>query len=420
MQAARDTGGAALATLEDVIRDEILREGPMPFAHFMALALYHPALGYYNGGAGREPLGWEGDFFTSGDVHPLWGWTLARQLHQMWELLGRPARFDVLEPGAGRGLLAREVWRFARERAPDWAAALRYTLIDQAAPDSPLRRAREQRLSAELAALGVPAEVVRWLDDPHEIPPGALVGCVVSNELVDALPVHLVEKQGGVLAEVYVAVDERTGRLVEQLGEPSSPAVSGYLDVYHVPWRGFPDGWRAEVRLAAEPWLRDTTSPLSHGYVLTIDYGDTARGLYTRDRRHGTLAAYSRHQLAERTLAQPGQQDLTAHVNFTALIASGRLLGLRLAGLTTQANFLKRLGIRAEAEALAQRLYPAAEAERHTDRGQADYLRKRALLGAVATLLNPHGLGGFRVLIQQRGAPGTSRRLLGLGPQSDS
>ncbi|HEU5439068.1 MAG TPA: class I SAM-dependent methyltransferase, partial [Ktedonobacterales bacterium] len=294
------------------------------------------------------------------------------------------------------------------------------TLIDQAAPDSPLRRAREQRLRIELAALGVPPEAVRWLDDPHEIPPGALVGCVVSNELVDALPVHLVEKRDGALAEVYVAVDERTGQLVERLDEPSSQAVSGYLDAYHIPWRGYADGWRAEVRLAAEPWLRDTTAPLSHGYVLTIDYGDTARGLYTRDRRRGTLAAYSRHQLAERPLAQPGHQDLTAHVNFTALIASGRLLGLRLAGLTTQADFLKRLGVRAEAEALAQQLYPAAETERHTDRGQADYLRKRTLLGAVATLLNPHGLGGFRVLIQQRGAPGTSRRLFGLGPQNDS
>src|SRR5262249_22408546 len=119
-----------MSALEAIIRGAIAREGPLPFARFMALALYHPALGYYTGGArGREPLGWEGDYLTSGDLHPLWGWTIAHQMHQMWELLGRPALFDVLEPGAGRGLLAREVWRYAREQAPNWSSALRYTLV---------------------------------------------------------------------------------------------------------------------------------------------------------------------------------------------------------------------------------------------------------------------------------------------------
>ncbi|HKS68983.1 MAG TPA: SAM-dependent methyltransferase, partial [Ktedonobacterales bacterium] len=187
-------------------------------------------------------------------------------------------------------------------------------------------------------------------------------------------------------------------------------------DAFHIPWHSYPDGWRGELRLAAGPWLRDATAPLARGFVLTIDYGDIARHLYTRDRRRGTLLGYAHHQLAERPLAQPGQQDLTAHVNFTALIEEGRMLGLRLVGLTTQAEFLRGLGIREEAERIAARRYPAADRERHTDRGQADYLRKRALLGAVATLLNPHGLGGFRVLVQQRGVPGAGRRLLGLGP----
>ena len=402
--------------LEDLIRDEILRDGPMTFARFMALALYHPRLGYYSGGGtGREPLGWSGDYFTSGDVHPLWGWAIARQLHQMWVLLGQPGRFDVIEPGAGRGALARDVWAHAREQAPAWAKALRYTLVDRAEEDNPLRLARERRLAEELAALEVPAEAVRWIADPRDLAPGSLVGAVVSNELVDALPVHVVEKRGETLAEVYVAVDERSGRLVERLAPPSSPAVATYLDAFHVPWHSYPDGWRGELRLAAGPWLRDATAPLARGFVLTIDYGDVARHLYTRDRRRGTLLGYAHHQLVERPLAQPGQQDLTAHANFTALIEEGRMLGLRLVGLTTQAEFLRGLGIHKEAERIAALRYPAADRERHTDRGQADYLRKRALLGAVATLLNPHGLGGFRVLVQQRGVPGAGRRLLGLG-----
>jgi SAM-dependent MidA family methyltransferase len=411
--------GGGVDRLEDLIRDEIARDGPMTFARFMALALYHPQLGYYSGGGtGREPLGWSGDYITSSDVHSLWGWALARQLHQMWDLLGQPPRFDVIEPGAGRGTLARDVWAYARAQAPDWARALRYTLVDRAAATSPLRRARAERLAADLATLPVPAGAVEWAADPRDLAPGSLVGVIVSNELVDALPVHVVEKRGETLAEMYVTGEEHSGRLVEWLGAPSAQAVATYLDTFHVPWRHYPDGWRGEVRLAAGPWLREAAAPLARGFVLTIDYGDTARRLYTRDRRHGTLLGYAHHRIVEHPLSQPGQQDLTAHVNFTALIEAGRALGLRHVGLTTQADFLRGAGIREEAERIASLRYPAAESERHTDRGQADYLRKRALLGAVATLLNPHGLGGFRVLVQQRGVPGAGRRLLGLGPSS--
>lgn len=399
--------------LADLIAQEIAQDGPITFARFMERALYEPTLGYYaGGGAGREPLGWAGDYITSGDLHPLWGWTLARQLHQMWQLLGQPTRFDVLEPGAGRGLLARDVWRYATERAPEWAATLRYTLVDRTSAAAPLRQAREQRLRAELARAGAPPDATRWLDAlPTDEP---LVGCVVSNELVDALPVHVLEARAGALYEVYVALDPARGALVERLDAPSSPDVAAYLDTYAIPWRRYPDGWRCEVCLVAAEWLRAATTPLQRGFVLTIDYGDTARALYTPTRRQGTLAAYRQQTLSDHVLAQPGRQDLTAHVNFSALIAAGRAAGLRLAGLTTQAELLQRLGIRAETDALAARLYPAAISERHTDRGQADYLRMRSLHGAVANLLNPRGLGSFRVLVQQRGVPGAARKLIGL------
>lgn len=404
-----------MSELEAVIAEEIGREGPIPFARFMALALYHPTLGYYaGGGQGREPLGWEGDYFTSGDLHPLWGWTIARQLYEMWELLDRPARFDVVEPGAGRGLLARETWRYALARAPEWAAALRYTLVDRAPADSPLRRARERRLDEQLAAFEVPEARVAWASDLAEVTrEGPLTGCVVSNELVDALPVHVVQAEGGELREVYVDVERASGRLVETLGPPSAPEVAGYLDHYKVPWRQYPNGWRAEICLEAAPWMRACATALGRGFALTIDYGDTARRLYTRDRRHGTLAVYTHHQLGERPLAQPGRQDLTAHVNFSALIEAGRAGGLRFVGLTTQEVFLRRLGIQRETEALAAKLFPAADSERHTEHGQADYLRRASLRNAVATLLNPHGLGGFRVLAQHKGVPGAGSRLSG-------
>jgi SAM-dependent MidA family methyltransferase len=402
--------------LDSLIRAEIARSGPIPFARFMELALYHPQLGYYaGGGAGREPLGWSGDYFTSGDVHSLWGWALARQLHQLWELLDRPPRFDVLEPGAGRGLLAIEVWRYALERAPEWAAALRYTLADRAPAASPLRAARERRLAVALTELGAPTERTRWIATPTEaFAARSLTGCIVSNELADALPVHVVVAQGGELREVYVGLDATVQRLIEVLDAPSSPAVATYLDRFGVPWRGYPDGWRAEVCLVAEEWMRDLAMLLARGCVLTLDYGDSARRLYTRDRRRGTLMVYAHHQLGERPLAHPGQQDLTAHVNFTTLQAAGRAARLRTAGLTTQAAFLTALGIREEADALAARCFGAAETARHTSRGALDYLRRGSLHAAVRTLLDPYGLGGFKVLAQHRGLPSAGRRLLGL------
>ncbi|HLJ80191.1 MAG TPA: SAM-dependent methyltransferase [Ktedonobacterales bacterium] len=404
-----------MTDLTSILADDIAHNGSMTFARFMAVALYHPTLGYYNGGGqGREPLGWSGDYFTSGDVHPLWGWALARQLHQMWELLGHPARFDVIEPGAGRGLLARETWRYALARAPEWAAALRYTLVDRSAPDSPLRQARERRLLADLAALAIPDGGIRWANTLADaIPDGPITGCVVANELVDALPVHIVEHCGGALREVYVTLDEQTGALAEVLGPPSAPEVASYLNTYRIPWRRYPDGWRAEVCVEAIAWMREVAAILRRGFTLTIDYGDTARRLYTPERWRGTLAVYARHQMGERPLARPGGQDLTAHVNFTALVEAGRAGGLRLAGLTTQGELLRRLGIVEEMEAIGTRLYPAADTERHTDRGQADYLRRMSLRGAVSTLLDPRGLGGFRVLTQQRGVPGASRALTG-------
>ena len=409
-----------MSALDVILAEEIAREGPVPFARFMEVALYSPSLGYYSGGGeGREPLGWEGDYFTSGDVSPLWGWSIARQLHQMWELLDRPARFDIVEPGAGRGQLARETWRYALARAPEWAASLRYTLVDRTPADSPLRRQRERWLNDQLAAFGAPEATIHWAGALSDVArEGPITGCVVSNELVDALPVHILQLDGGALREVYVDVDPASGRLIEALGAPSSPELAAYLDTFAIPWRSYPDGWRAEVCLDALAWMRSVAEIVSRGFALTIDYGDMAPLLYTPERRQGTLAVYARHTFGASPLAQPGRQDLTAHVNFSALVASGRAAGLRCTGMTTQELFLRRLGIVEEMESLATRLFPAADSERHTERGQADYLRRTSLRNAVATVLNPRGLGGFRVLAQHKGVPEAGERLLGFAAPS--
>ncbi|HEU5368168.1 MAG TPA: SAM-dependent methyltransferase, partial [Ktedonobacterales bacterium] len=201
------------ASLQASIRERLAEAGAITFADYMNLALYHPRFGYYTAGAPR--VGWGGDFFTSAHLHPLFGACIARQLIQMWEALERPTPFVVLEEGAGQGLLAKHAQTYAQEHAPGLAEALCYQTADAGQP-------------------GAPASAL----SPHVI---------LSNELIDAFPVHLVETRGGRLREVYVI--ERDGRLAEQLDEPSSPEVAGYLERFGIPWQGFGDGWRAEINL---------------------------------------------------------------------------------------------------------------------------------------------------------------------------
>jgi len=376
------------ASLEALIRERLAASGAITFAEYMDLALYHPRFGYYTAGAPR--VGWaRGDFFTSAHLHSLFGACMARQLAWMWEALKRPMPFVVREEGAGQGLLAEQVRTFAQEHIRGLAEALRYQTVDvgdaaEAAPAPPAAGACGNRVSASSDAPRAPA--------PHVI---------LSNELIDAFPVHLVEIRGGRLLEVYVV--ERAGRLAEHLDEPSSAAVSGYLDRFKVPWQRFGDGWRAEINLRALEWMRATAQRLARGgFVLTIDYGDTSRSLYTRARRRGTLLCYFRHLINEEPLAWPGQQDITAHVNFSALIDEGRRSGLSRSRFTTQREFLLGLGIREEMEALRASRFGAADAARHTDQGQSDLLRAYSLRNAVNALLEPAGLGGFRVLLQRK------------------
>jgi SAM-dependent MidA family methyltransferase len=374
----------APSPLEAFLYERVRVAGALTFAEYMDLALYHPQYGYYTAGAPK--VGWSGDFFTSPHLHPLFGLCLARQLAQFWEALKRPGPFVVVEEGAGQGVLARHVRAAAQERWPEMAGALDYRALD----------VRPAYSANKLAATGLRPEP----------------DVILSNELLDAFPVHVVEARGGRLLEVLVV--ERGGRLAEQLGEPSSPAVAGYLDRFRVPWRAFGDGWRAEVNLRALEWMRATAERLRPGgFALTIDYGDTARRLYTRWRRRGTLLCYSHHSTNEEPLLRPGQQDITAHVNFTALIEEGRRFGLRRTRLTTQREFLLDLGIREEVEALRASQFAAADTARQSDQGQAALLRYYSLRNAVGALLDPAGLGGFRVLIQRkrrRSASGTTQR----------
>lgn len=367
-----------VSSLQQRIIELILQQGPIPFAEYMRMALYDPDQGYYVTGETR--VGWEGDFFTSTDVSDLFAHCMGRQLLQMWKMLGEPTTFGILEQGSGRGDLARGVRAWAEYTATELATALDYRTAD---------------INAGLDVLQTHIE-------------GFVPTVILSNELIDAFPVHVVEKHGGRLFEVYVT--EQHGRLQETLGEPSNEAVSDYLDSFKVPWRTFDDGWRAEINLDAIQWMQRTSQLLlgpnarrkRRGFILAIDYGDTARELYTPDRYRGTLASYYKHQFTERPLARPGQQDITAHVNFTALLHTGRQQGLHLHSLTTQRQWLMNLGIFDELEQIHRQKFAIVDQERASDAGQIAMLQWYNLRQRVSTLIDPRGLGNFKVLILKR------------------
>ncbi|MFL5625450.1 MAG: class I SAM-dependent methyltransferase [Ktedonobacteraceae bacterium] len=360
-------------SLQQLIIERIQREGPITFAEYMRMALYEPGYGYYVTGPAR--MGWEGDYYTSTDVATFFAHCMGRQLHQWWDKLGRPARFNVLEQGAGRGHLGSEIEVWARQADATFHDALEYYTED-------IRLGQDVRARA------------------HEASDRPVPAVILSNELIDAFPVHIVETRQGQLYEVYVDVE--AGKLREVLGTPSTAEVADYLNSYNIPWSSFGDGWRAEINLDALRWMQQVAQRLRRGFILTIDYGDKARELYTRYRRRGTLACYFQHQMHERPLIHPGQQDITAHVNFSALITEGRRQGFRLHKFTTQRLWLEEMGISQELEQLRTSKFAAADTERATDHGQVALLQWYNLRQRVAALTDPTGMGNFKVLVLRR------------------
>lgn len=364
-----------MTPLQQLIIERIQREGPITFAEYMRMALYEPGYGYYVTGPAR--MGWEGDYFTSTDVSNFFAHCMGSQLQQLWEKLRCPKPFVVLEQGAGRGDLTRGVQEWADEKSPDFGQALSAMTED-------MRTGQDVRLQAQESA--TPTR-------PHVI---------ISNELVDAFPVHVVEKRDNQLYEVYV--DALSGRLREILDTPNSPQVAEYLDTHAIPWQGYQDGWRAEINLDAEIWMQQAAQRLQAGYLLTIDYGEKAKALYTPHRYRGTLTSYYQHQLTERPLTRPGEQDLTAHVNFSGLIAEGRRQGLKLVKYTTQKDWLESLGIQEELNELRTSQYAVADTARASDEGQVALFRWYNLRQRVATLTDPAGMGNFKVLLMRKPA----------------
>ncbi len=356
--------------LAELLLERMRANGPIPFSEFMRACLYHPEHGYYARAEARRFA----DYYTSPEVHPVFGRLLARQLAEMWERLGRPGEFLAVEAGAGAGRLAGQILDFAERGLPEFFGAMRYVAVE---PGEGRRAGQQQAIGRHVDAGRAESRATL----PENIP----AGCVFSNELFDALPVERVVVGAGGLREILVG--ERNGWFAEAQSGACSPRVAEFFARQGV---RFAEGQQAEAALDVCDWILEAGRRLERGFVMTIDYGHEAPGLYNARHMRGTLLAYRDHRVSEDFYAAPGLQDLTAHVSFTALDLWGHDGGLERTGLASQTRFLLALG-------------RANEFADIYDEGQSETERLRARL-LWKTLIYPEGMGEtFQVFIQHRG-----------------
>ena len=343
----------------------------------MRLALYRPRGGYYTAG---EPVGSSGDYYTSPSAHPAFGALLAVQLVQMWRLMGHPDPFTVVELGSGNGLLGRDIAAYSAHLPPEFRRSLRYVCLDYRAA-SGVERELPQELGlprVERIAARIPTDVSLG----EVIPLRGVKGCFLSNELLDAFPVHQVVQQDDRLRELYVAL--QAGELAETLGDLSTPALTQRLEDLGIE---LAEGQAAEINLGLDRWSEEVAGSLEAGFVLTIDYGRPAVELYSpQERYQGSLTTYFRHVQTDDPLRHIGRQDMTAQVDFTSVINAGRRVGLEPLGYTTQRRFLANLGL----EQFQRRLTSLGLSHRELRSNRA----------GMVDLARPGGLGDFRFLVQ--------------------
>lgn len=361
------------------------------FAEYMDMVLYHPQYGYY---FNDVKIGFRGsDFFTSASLGADFGELLARQFYQMWEILDQPICFSLVEMGAGQGILASHILNYIKQEYLDFFAAVQYMIVEK----SSTLKQKQQQLLQDFS--------VKWCN-LEEIEPKSLTGCCFSNELLDAFPVHQFTLEAGELREIYVTIAKNNSQpiFIEVIGEPSTPQLAEYFDLVgiNLSQNTYENGYRSEINLAALKWLGIVADCLQRGYVLTIDYGYPAHRYYHPRRNQGTLQCYYQHRHHDHPYINIGRQDITAHVDFTALSSGGERCGLKKVGWTQQGLFLMALGIGERLAALSSQKQPISQ-----------LLQRRE---GLHQLINPGGLGNFGVLVQSRGltAQEASQPLQGL------
>ncbi len=368
--------------LREQIESEIRERGPIPFSRYMELCLYDPAHGYY--AANASQFGKAGDFYTSSDIHAVFGRLVGRQFEEMWHALDRPPKIEILELGPGRGLFARDVLDWSKKKFPDFFGAVTYTLQEE----SPALRARlqetlQQHVESGKAHIGTvtpaqPAEPSPAPVGTHRTlrPETPLI--LFANEFFDALPVEILSPQG----KLHLALE---GTRLHETWLPPLAEELEYLDRYGV----HPEpGERIEVPMIAQTWIDQIARTINRGFLLLIDYGYT-RSEQLAGRHRGTLMAYRQHSVSPDPYQAPGEQDLTSHVNFTALTTACEQAGMQVEKLLTQSQFLMGIGEKNQfADAFEDCRIPQERA-------------KVAL--QLKNLITPDGMGeNFQVLMANR------------------
>jgi len=333
----------------------------------MEAALYDEAHGYYpsrRNQPGSTPVGTDGDYFTSPSSHPAFGALLALQLDEMWRSMGSPPEFTVVEMGAGDGVLGADISQYIEQELPDFAKCVSYISTDLAPP-------------ANSVSVGQTSQL-----------PTGIVGCVISNELLDAFPVNRFVVQNGEVREIYV--DFQDDKFVETIGDVSEPEISARVEPF---LDSLPENYRGEVNLRIGYWADSVAATLESGYVLTIDYGYDRPELYKPTRIDGSLRCYYQHTLSQNPMGRIGKQDVTAHVDFTAVDHTLGVMGFERIGKPSQQQFLSNLGIEGFLGDIEQR---SASGELSRSESQED-------LAGVGSLIDPEGLGRFRVAVHSKG-----------------
>tara|TARA_Y100000588_G_scaffold19482_2_gene19964 strand:- start:36 stop:1250 length:1215 start_codon:yes stop_codon:yes gene_type:complete len=350
--------------VEKEIRKRIVLNGKITFAEFMAVLLYHPQTGYYTSGLDHD---YRRDYFTSPAAHPAFGALVAVLLSQMWESMGKPDEFHAIEVGSGDGLFARDILRYSSEISAKFKKAIRYIAIDRSAN-------RMKRSVGDLPYDKIVSDT---------IPLSGITGCVFSNELIDSFPVRRFEFTDGKINEIFVTVVD--GIITEHIDVPVYPRVDNSEEISSLQLK---EGSRIEVNTGIKPWLTQVGRCLDEGFLLTMDYGYESKEHQLKTNNRGTIQTYYKHMSGSSPYDRIGLKDITAHVDFPSIISEGISQGIRPVSFLTQRQFLSSLGI----EIWMNRI-------RTINVGNTV---RQANMMAMRELINPDGLGGFRVLVQEK------------------
>ncbi|MDK2985187.1 MAG: hypothetical protein PWQ96_829 [Clostridia bacterium] len=350
----------------ELLSNKIIEKGKITFKEFMQTALYQPESGYYTGR--NIDIGKTGDFYTSSNVHPVFGWCIAQQIYDMWETMGNPSDFIILELGAGTGMLAKDILSYLKKNFQGCFEHITYQILEVSST----------LMEKQQVTLNDFQEKLQW-GTPQE----PIIGVIFSNEFFDALPVHRVKKIGGEIKELYIVLkDGKFSELYDDLSEKEE--IMDYLETSGVKLK---EGQQIEVCLEAKRWVDKIAAFLKKGFHLAIDYGYLASELDWPHRFDGTLMCYKNHKAVTNPYMDLGEQDITAHVNFSALQSFGEKAGLVNTGFTNQMKFLVNLGI--------------FEKMQIQSSGFSQGNEKKNL--ALKRLIMPEGMGEtFKVLIQHK------------------